>query len=125
MSLGRQISRSFKRLGRQIQTGTNTFGRQLSNTAKDISSGLGQAQRITSGIERTFSKTPLAPIVNLGTGLINTGLGAGRGLSSAVQSVGTGIRQVGAGNFEGARDSFGEATTQGTGAITAGSTLFM
>jgi hypothetical protein len=125
MSLGRQISRGLKRFGKQIQTGTNTFGRQLSNTAKDIGRGLGEAQRITSGIERSFSKTPLAPIVNLGTGLVNTALGAGRGLSSAVQSTGTGIRQIGAGNFDQARDSFGDATNATTGAITAGSTLFV
>lgn len=120
--LGRQISRGYSRFGKQLQSKSNVFGRALSNTAKDISSGLKEAQRINSGIEKSFSKTPLAPIISVGSGLLNAGLSAGQGFSSAVQSAGSGIRQLGAGNFDGASESFGEASNQG---IAAGGALFV
>lgn len=94
--LGRGASNALK-LGKQLQSGANVFGRQLSNTAQKIGSGLEQAQRVVSKIEKPLSDIP---VLGQGVKIIGEGLGVGKNLADIGQRGGGAIRALSQGNVQ-------------------------
>ena len=127
MSFFRQATRNLTRFGRQLPGQLDVFGRQVSNTARDIGRGLGQAERVVSKLEK-----PLAgiPVLGEATKVIGSGLGVGKNIAESVQAGGGSIRQLGRGDIQGAYKSgqevaknLGESFKAGGDVLKAGGEL--
>lgn len=117
--LGRKISQGFKTFGRQLQRGTDTFGRQLSNTSRDIASGMREAQKHIAGVEKALSGVPIVGGAVQAVGdVLNTGLGVGANLNSALGSAGDGLRDMAFQRYDDAQRNFTNASNAGVSAMT-------
>ena len=124
--LGRTIARDFKKFGRGLQRGTDKFGRQLSNTARDISLGIGDTKKVISGIERALKPIPVVGALgNMFGGIANKGLDV---LNLGTKTIGKGAdasRALVQGDYDKAQGLFQEAVNQGTEGINEAGTLFV
>lgn len=97
-TFGRQLRRAFT-FGKQLQRGADVFGRQVSNTARDVSRGIGQAQRIVSRIEQAVPDN--VPVLDAGLKALNSGLKAGQNTADLARVGGIALRNASAGNAQG------------------------
>lgn len=85
--------------GRQLSRGADVFGRQLANTGRDISRGIGTAQRVVSRIERAVPDN--IPILDAGLKALNSGLKAGQNTADLARIGGIALRNSAQGNVAG------------------------
>ena len=126
MSFGRQLRRATQ-WGKQLARGADVFGRQLSNTARDVSRGIGSAQRIVSKIEQAVPDN--LPIVDAGLKALNSGLKAGQNTADLARVGGIALRNASQGNAMGlasnarqASGLLGQIGENATSAVTQGGT---
>ena len=98
MSFGRQLRRATQ-WGRQLQRNADVFGRQISNTSRDISRGIGQAQRVVSRLEQAVPDN--VPVLDAGLKALSSGLKAGQQTADLARVGGIALRNASSGNAQG------------------------
>lgn len=124
VAFGRQLRRAFT-FGKQLQRGADVFGRQLSNSARDVSKGIGTVQSFVSKIEKAVPDS--IPVLDAGLKAMSSGLKAGQNVASLAGVGGAAIRNAAAGNLRGVADNvdsanslMGQLGSNMTNAVTSG-----
>jgi hypothetical protein len=111
--------------GDNFKRGADVFGRQLSNTARDVSRGIGSAQRIVSKIEQAVPDG--VPVLDAGLKALSSGLKAGQQTADLARVGGIALRNASQGNAMGlasnarqASGLVGQIGQNATSAVTQG-----
>lgn len=127
-ALFRQLTRGAPRLFKQVGAGLNTFGRQVVNTTRQVSEGLGNAQKFVSDVEKNnaLGAIPVVGgVVQGAAGTLGKALQAANTASNAVGQAGSGLRSASAGRFDDAAKSFARAGTGLSTAVNQGERVFL
>ena len=89
--------------GKQLGQNANVFGRQIVSTARQISSGIGQAQKFVSNLEKAVPDG--VPVVDRALKTVSSGLKSAETLADLAGTGGTALRQASAGDVNGLRQS--------------------